>query len=443
MKGLILIYAITVLGSIGALRSPVIGLFVYVGFAVLRPQFIFGFAGNFEGISLIIGVATLIGWAAGGFGTLKMGPGKSIVVALLLFCAWTVISASQAVDTSIAYAELVPMAKFVMPFLIGVTVLDSEQRTRTMMWIIVLAQGYVGFEMNLAYLKGFNIANEGFGGMDNNCFGVSLVTTIGPAIALAIGAKTWWEKGLAAAAAALILHTTLLTFSRGAMVGLLIVGFTAFVIMPKRPKQLAALALIGLLAIRLTGPQLLARYGTALAQDEERDGSAESRLDLWRDCLKIAAGRPVFGVGPGNFRVVASSLGWTPGKQAHSTWMQTLAEDGAPGLLVLLLFFAIPVVKLWPLARATVTEENRYEVAVASGIIMCVVGFLVTGQFVSLGGLEIPYYATMIGVVILNKKALVVAAPVKVQQMPLRPTLAPAQRVRFGGPMAVPRPGRH
>ena len=55
--------------------------------------------------------------------------------------------------------------------------------------------GYVGFEMNLEYWRGFNIAGEGFGGMDNNCFGVALVTTIGPAIALGLGAKTWFERG--------------------------------------------------------------------------------------------------------------------------------------------------------------------------------------------------------------------------------------------------------
>src|SRR5260370_36050796 len=101
--------------------------------------------------------------------------------------------------------------------------------------------------MNLEYLKGFNVAGDGFGGVDKHWFGVSLVSTIGPAIALGIGAKTWWERGFAAAAVALILHTTLLTFSRGAMVGLLIVGATAFVIMPKRPKNLAALALVVLI----------------------------------------------------------------------------------------------------------------------------------------------------------------------------------------------------
>ncbi len=92
MKGLVLIYLITAVGSVGALVQPIIGLFVYVGFAVLRPQFIWGFAGDFGGISLIVGIATLIGWALKGFGSMKFGRGKSIVVGLILFAVWAALS---------------------------------------------------------------------------------------------------------------------------------------------------------------------------------------------------------------------------------------------------------------------------------------------------------------------------------------------------------------
>jgi len=205
--------------------------------------------------------------------------------------------------------------------------------------------------------------------------------------------------------------------------------------MPKRPKYVAVLALAGLLALRLTGPQLMARYATAVADSEERDGSAESRLDLWRDCISIAAGKPVFGVGPGNFPVVASEYGWTQGKQAHSVWMQTLAENGVPGVGLLFLFFAITIVKLWPIARARQTEENRYRVAVASGIIMSLVGFAVAGQFVSLGGLEIPYYVTMIAVGMMDSTAKSLA-PVRVAQVRPLSERAPL------GPRPLPRPGR-
>src|SRR5437667_11553936 len=103
------------------------------------------------------------------------------------------------------------------------------------------------------------------------------------------------------------------------------------------------------------------------------------------------------------------------------------------------------VLKLWPIARARLTEENRGQIAVASGLVMSIVGFAVAGQFVSLGGLEIPYYGAMIGVVLLKQHHALMsaAAPVSVKQ-PLRPVPSgPAQRARLGGPMAMPRPGRY
>jgi probable O-glycosylation ligase (exosortase A-associated) len=436
MKGLILIYAVAGLGSIAALRAPIIGLFIYVGFAVLRPEGIWGWAGDLSGISLVVGLATLAGWVLHGFGSLRVGRGRVIVACLVLFFVWAAISAYSARDTSVAYDSLVQMAKFVMPFLIGVTLLETESHSRAMLWLIVLAQGYVGFEMNLAYLRGYNLAGEGFAGMDNNCFGVSLVSSVGPAIALGLGARKWYERLLCIIATGFIIHTTLLTFSRGAMVGLLVVGGMAFVIMPKRPKYLAAIALALLLAIRFTGPQLMERYASAFAESDQRDGSAESRLDLWRDCLRLAEEQPIFGVGPANFSVVASSIGWTEGKQAHSVWMQTLAETGFPGVTLLVLFFGLTVLKLWPIARMKQTEETRYQIAIATGIITSIVGFMVAGQFVSLAGLEIPYYMAMIGVVLLklpqaSTESVEPATPIKVTGLPRRPSfgLHPAPTV--------------
>jgi probable O-glycosylation ligase (exosortase A-associated) len=423
MKGLILTYVITVTGAIAALRYPLIGLQVYVGLAVLRPQAIFGFAGDLENLSLLVGVAVLIGWALNGFGSWQFGRGRPVVVFILLFFGWFLLSASQAIQPSESVTYIRELAKVVLPFLVGVTLMKGAKDWGPMLWTIVLAQGYVGLEMHINYLlKGRNTAAEGFGGMDNNCFGASLVTVLGPAIALMISSKSWLGRGLAAVSAALILHTTLLTFSRGAMVGLVAVALTAFVMMPKRPKYLAALAVTLLLAVQFTGPELAKRYSTVFAPAEERDGSAESRLDLWRNCLQVVKEHPVFGVGPANWRIIAASYGWPPGKSAHSVWMETAAELGIPGFLLLFLFFSSAAVRLWPVARAPLTDANRYEVVLASGVVLAIVGFSVAGQFVSVPGLEVPYYMTMLGAAMLknaSKEALPERA-VHVAGAPLR-----------------------
>jgi hypothetical protein len=86
-------------------------------------------------------------------------------------------------------------------------------------------------------------------------------------------------------------------------------------------------------------------------------------------------------------------------------WIETAAEEGIPGALLLLAFFCMAIVKLWPIARQRPTDENRYEIAVASGVILSIVGFIVSGQFVSAPGLEVPYYVTMLGIPLLRRKS--------------------------------------
>ena len=422
-----------------------LGLYAYVGFAVLRPQAIFSWAGDLSNISFIVGVATLIGWALQGFGSWRFGRAKSVVVALVLFVVWFALSGLLAVNPSVSFASLWEVSKFVLPVLVGVTMLETEIDRRRMLWTIVLAQGYVGFEMNLAYLyKGYNLAAKGFAGMDNNCFGAGLVTVIGPAVALTIVSKTWYERAAASSAAVLILHTTLLTFSRGAMVGLVAVAVTAFVMMPKRPRHMVAVLVVVLLAIRLTGPQLAERYSTTFAGQAERDGSAESRIDLWRDCLLVIQAYPVFGVGPGNWRIIASQYGWPEGKSAHSVWMETAAENGIPGALLLFLFFGLAGAKLWPIARERLTDANRYETALAASVVLGVVGFSVSGQFVSVPGLEVPYYVVMVGAAMLKNRQqeapATVATPSPKGDLSLPPTAGARESPARCTAAATPRP---
>jgi probable O-glycosylation ligase (exosortase A-associated) len=403
VKGLVLTYIITILGTIAAFRYPLIGLQVYVGLAVLRPQSIFGFAGDLSNLSLMVGIAVLIGWTIQGFGSWNFGRGRFVVSAFSLFVLWFVISSTQALQPGLSFESFNELLKFVVPFFVGVTLMKDEKDWRPMLWTIVLCQGYVGLEMHINYmLKGYNTAAEGFGGMDNNCFGASLLTVLGPAVALMISSRTWTARALAAISAALILHTILLTFSRGAMVGLLAVGLTAFVLMPKRPKYLGALVLTVTVALYFTGPQLWERYASTFAPAEERDGSAESRVELWKSCIEVIKEYPLFGVGPANWRVISDRYGWPPGKSAHSVWMETSAELGLPGGLLLLLFFAGAAIKLWPIARARLTEANHYQVVLAQGVVLSIVGFSVAGQFVSVPGLEVPYYVTMLGAAMLK-----------------------------------------
>lgn len=419
MKGLIFTYALVALGVGGAFYTPLIGLCVYVGFAILRPQFMWGWAADLGGLSLMVGVATLLSWALRGFGSWGFGRARGIVVAMLMYAVWVVLSGLQAANEDVAWAYVVNLSKVALPFMAGATLIHSQSWARRMLWVIVISQAYVCLEMNLSYLNGFNqVQRIGYGGMDNNSFAIGLVASLGPAIGFVIGGRTLMEKALASFASVLILHTVLLTFSRGAMVGLLAIGVAAFIVMPKRPKQLAVVVAALLLTIRLTGPELLARYNTTFVAEQSLDASAGSRVDLWRDCLTVAFSNPFFGIGPDHWPLVASTFGWTAGKEAHSVWMQGAAELGFPGVLALMAVFALTIIKLWPLARVRgIDAESNERSALATGVLVGTVGYVVSAQFVSLEGLETPYYIVMSGVGLLRslpvRSAETVPAPAR------------------------------
>src|SRR6185503_19206955 len=95
-------------------------------------------------------------------------------------------------------------------------------------------------------------------------------------------------------------------------------------------------------------------------------------------------------------------------------WMETAAEVGIPGVTALALFFLLTMTRLWPIARARPTAENAYEIALASGIILSIMGFSVSGQFVSVPGLEVQYYIVMLGAAMLRAKTPAPASVVPV-----------------------------
>ncbi|HEV3237227.1 MAG TPA: DUF5935 domain-containing protein, partial [Gemmataceae bacterium] len=170
-KGAILVWVMAYGGAAVALFNPFIGLLIYVAFAIIRPEAIWGFAlGIGNNFSLIVALALLAGWLFRGFGDWRFGRAKGVVLALLGFFCWMIFSAIPAPNQTEAWTIVQEQAKIVLPFLVGMTTINSIKQLKYLAWVIVLAHGYVAYELNLAYFQGMNVVHEqGFGGMDNNC----------------------------------------------------------------------------------------------------------------------------------------------------------------------------------------------------------------------------------------------------------------------------------
>ena len=399
-KGAIFVYLMAYGGAAASLFDPFIGLLIYIGFAILRPEAIWGFAlGAGNNFSRTVALALLAGWMFRGFGNWQFGRAKGIVVALLCFFGWMAISAVPAPQQDVAWGMIEPLAKTILPFIVGMTVITSIKQLKALAWVITLSHGYVAYELNLTYYRfGFNqVQEEGFGGMDNNCVAITMVTAAGLAFFLGLQAPGWWRKLLAFGSAALMVHVVMLAFSRGGMLALVLCGVISFLLIPKRPVHYFYFALAVAVALRLAGDAVVERFMTSFAEEGARDGSAQSRIDMWKDCLEIMARFPILGVGPHHFPIVAPQFGWPPGKEAHTLWLQIGAEIGVPGLLFLMAFYALCVFKMLPILFRRAGEVDPWFQDTARMVIASLVAFAVSAQFVSLVGLEAPYYVALLG----------------------------------------------
>jgi O-antigen ligase len=155
-----------------------------------------------------------------------------------------------------------------------------------------------------------------------------------------------------------------------------------------------------LIGYRMAGEQVVERFLTSFKKTEDLDDSAMSRLRQWKACWQSIKEHP-FGIGPRHWPYESVKLGLAQ-MEAHSHWLQTAAESGIPGLFFLLIFYGLCVWRLWPLARERgppIDPQLRYQ---ARMVIASLVGFGVSACFVTVPGIEAPYYIAMMGAGILK-----------------------------------------
>jgi probable O-glycosylation ligase (exosortase A-associated) len=403
MKGLIFTYLLTYGGSVAALIDPFYGLLVYVAFGILRPEGLWYWSlpggGNY---SRIVAIGLLVGWVLHGLGKWEFGRAGIVVFALIGYFAWSALSAPFAIaNTDLAWMQVEEYAKIVLPFLVGITTIRSVRQLKQLMWVIVVCEGYLAYEFNMRYLYDYDFDPNGFTfeSLDRNGIAITMVTSLGLAGFLGLYAEKLWQRLLVLGLAGLMVHVVLFSMSRGGMLALIVTAGVAFLVVPKKPAYVALFALGLIIGLRLAGPQVWERFGTSFASGEtgEREGSAQSRLELWTACFNVMVDHPVFGIGSNNWRLVAHLFGFNVGKDAHTMWLHVGAELGFTGLGLLLLFYGSCVWRLWKLGRPSSDVADPWYRYIAHMVIASIAGFAVSAQFVSVYGVELPFYIVLLG----------------------------------------------
>lgn len=389
-KGLIFTYVMTYGGAIVSLFSPFHGLLIYVCFGIIKPERTWHWSVPIGSYSRIVAIALLIGWVLKGFGNWKLGWAKVPTAFYVVFVCGAAISGMFAPFPDIAWRFVEIQLKFLLPFLVAVTTINNWSQVRQLAWVIILSQGYLGFEQNLSYFQ--HAIPVG----DNE---IAHMMMLGAAVAgvAALHFRPIWKQAVCAGLSALMAHAVMFHMSRGAMLGLGAGGIAAFFAIRKKPVHYLVIAIAILVAARMAGPSVRDELNTISASDGERDASAQSRFDLWRDMWDATKKNPIFGIGPNHWQQISHTYGWPHGKDGHGLWVQMPCEIGIPAGNCLLGFYLSLIVLLWPVARLRDEQVTEGSNGYAQMVISACVGFIVEEMFGSLSGADLPYFVGMLG----------------------------------------------
>ena len=216
---------------------------------------------------------------------------------------------------------------------------------------------------------------------DPNDFAFFLLAAIPLALVLRGSARRRWVYDVAAG---VLVVTTALTLSRGALVGAVAMVVVGALLRLVALRTIAVgLVVAGTLAALVAGtvPDLVS---TSLERKSVvADQNVDERLDLWQAATSMTLEDPVLGMGPGSFslfhqdymdrlpRDISHDL-----DVAHNTYLEVSSELGFVGLATWMVLLATGALSAWAGAR-------RRGDALAGGVLLALVGLVAASAFVT------------------------------------------------------------
>lgn len=264
----------------------------------------------------------------------------------------------------------------------------GRRQLDTLIFLLVLAATAVAFYGILQYLFGWGyqsaawVDSDMFSGisfrvpstLDNpNMLGQYLILMIPVGGAGLLSAKTWLQRAFYFCCCGIMCVCMILTYSRGAWLGLLFAGAVFVVLLNPRLIMLAPFALVALYFVL---PETVISRFTSIGN--LGDNSTSYRVYIWMGTLAMLKDYWLCGIGPGDaaFNMVypAYSYNAIVAPHSHNLFLQILCDAGIVALLVfLLLLFVYFRMMCSALSRETNWKSRIHQIAFTAGV--C--GFLV------------------------------------------------------------------
>lgn len=214
-------------------------------------------------------------------------------------------------------------------------------------------------------------------------FGIEMTIFVPITIFFVIALRRYWTKRTFWVVMFLPvsgLVSIMATSSRGAQLAIAVVGLWFILKSPYRVKALviavvAAAALYGIL------PEGQRQRFTEMGNDD----TSISRLTYWADAREIMAQHPVLGIGYNNWLAYYRTNYNADGQLVHNIFYQAGAELGYTGLggFIALIFITLIINYRTRKLASALPNGGRFALNMAHGLDGALIGFLVSGSFVT------------------------------------------------------------
>ena len=276
-------------------------------------------------------------------------------------------------------------------------------RYRKILFVIGLSLGFEGAKQGwvqfLTNPGGKNI-NEFYLLGDNNGVAVGMLMLVGLFTALAQTSPTKYERWFHQFFAAGVAYRAISTYSRGAFLAAGVLAFLYVLRSKQKVKGAIGIMIVGGAIMAALPAEFWDRMSTITVslpeeptdemsvEEEGANASSASRLHFWAVATRMAAAKPIFGVGLNAFNTAYNEYdflrgAWGKGRSVHSSWFGILAELGYVGIVLYVSILLLAVSACQRVARQAKKglvpgELYFYAVAVQMGLIVAIIG----GSFV-------------------------------------------------------------
>ncbi|PKI15775.1 putative O-glycosylation ligase, exosortase A system-associated [Colwellia sp. 12G3] len=385
------------------LRRPYIGVSMWIWSSMFFPNgWVWGFAASFR-YNMLIALATILSYI---FQKDKIKTDASGLTTLILFFFfWSTISSFITISYSpVVWFEWNTFLKIIIFYVFCILTIKTKHHVNVFIWAITLSAAFFGAGEGLKYIvTGGGHVVEGIVGSrlsDRNELALALNMTIPLIIFLLPQVKSKLLKMALTGTLILNIVTIIGSFSRGGLLGLIIIG--GYFFLQSKRKLLVSIIFFGgfIIASAMVSDKWTNRMDTINTM--ETDMSFLGRVMAWKQATLMAIDNPIFG---GGFKAGQNQALWllyepefskldfivdTSGvriehaKAAHSIYFQVLGDLGFVGLFM---FLAILLLTYRKLIWVTKNTDDEWIINLAKMLKVSLVAYCAGGAALSL-----PYF---------------------------------------------------